>query len=209
MRFFAGALSALMLPLCISAVLPDASHVVGYRIQPESGSDFSLDIDKTGIWKGKHHSVHFTRYQADLEYNTERPIDSKVRFIIDGRSMTCTDEWLEEKNRRKVIDWGENHMIEVDKYPEMVFVSHGAVEKSPNNYEVTGALTVHGTTKTEKLQIRVNPEPDGLFQFSGEAWVNMRDFGLEPPSALMGAIGTKEMMYVHFRLTAHPASLAR
>ena len=210
MKNLFGAFAALTLSLCVFANAAGTIEAVsGYRILPEPDTDLSLNIEKTGIWKGKHHSVHFERYQADIAYDATHPVDSKVRLVIDAGSLTCTDTWLEEKYRRRVVDWGENHMLEVQRFPEIEFASRSAVERGPNEYEVTGLLTVHGVTRTEKLTVRVSSRQDGGFQFAGEAYVNMRDFGMEPPSAMMGAIGTKEVMYIHFHLGARPSGLAR
>ena len=38
--------------------------------------------------------------------------------------------------------------------------------------------------------------------YDGTAAVNMKDFGIKPPTTGLGAIGTKEVMIISFHLTA-------
>jgi hypothetical protein len=57
-----------------------------------------------------------------------------------------------------------------------------------------GTLSLRGIAKPNV--ITVVPAADGSPRFEGSAIVRLTDYGLKPPSAALGAIGTKnEMMF--------------
>jgi polyisoprenoid-binding protein YceI len=103
------------------------------------------------------------------------------------------------------VDPRDEHLRSADffdtaKYPKMTFKSTGVKMVSKDKYEVTGNLTMHGTTKPIKLQFWYrgtveNPQSKALtagFQVTGS--LNRADFGIGtkfPPPMISNEISIK------------------
>ena len=171
-----------------------------YTTTPAPGNRFTLEVEKTGIMKGKKHVFSFPKYTGSLQYDAQSATTSKVEFTLDAASMVCEDQWLKETDLKKVLEWGLDKMIEVQKYPEIRFVSSKVEQSDAAHFQVTGALTMRGVAHPAVIAVASN----GL-NFDGTSTVNMKDWGMKPPTAALGAVGTKPEMLVHFHLLFTPA----
>jgi len=178
-----------------------AGQTIEYHIRPSSDSTFALDVYKTGLWNGRKHVFLFERYSGDIQYDGERPENSRVTFVVEAASMTCRDTWLKPDDRKKVLDYALNDMLAAQKYPQLTFTSNRITPKSSNHFEAAGNLTVRGITKPVTVDV-VMASAGQTMSLDGSAQLRMKDYGLKPPSAAMGTIGTKNEMVVHFTLRA-------
>jgi polyisoprenoid-binding protein YceI len=128
-------------------------------------------------------------------------------LTIASASLVVTDGWVNEKDRAKIADEALNNMLAASKFPEMKFRS-GVIRavEGENRYEVQGDLTIRDLTRPVTVQVDLREQADGSLQFDGTAAVEMKDYGLKPPSAALGLIGTKNEMLVSFHLRALPAA---
>ena len=178
-----------------------AGQTVEYHIRPSSESTFGLDVYKTGLWSGRKHVFFFERYNGDIQYDSERPESARVMFVVEAASMTCRDTWLKPNDRKKVLDYALNDMLAAQEYPQLRFASTRITPTSSNHFEATGNLTVRGITKPIIVNVAVTPARQKL-SLDGSAQLRLKDYGLKPPSAALGTIGTKDEMLVHFTLLA-------
>lgn len=196
-----------LLLLLLSAAVLLAAELRPYRIEPHHDARFTLQVDKTGLMNGKTHLLVFERYDGRLEYGPRNPQQSHVELTIDSGSLVVTDDWVNEKDRAKIADEALHKMLAVSRYPEMRFRSHAIrTSEGENRYEVAGDLTIRDLTRPVVVQVGLREQPDGSLWFDGKATVKMKDYGLKPPSAALGLIGTKNEMLVSFRLRAVPAA---
>lgn len=72
--------------------------------------------------------------------------------------------------------------------------------ESYDNYEVAGKLTVSGVTREVLVQVKGQPKDDGTIRIFGAKKISMKDFDIEPPTALMGMVRVHEELVVHFDL---------
>jgi len=116
--------------------------------------------------------------------------------VVEAGSVVCTDTWVSESNRKKVLAAARDDVMAVDKYPQLIFASSKVAAKGENQYEIQGALNIRGVVKP--VLVRVTRKTDA---FEGEATVKLSDYGLKAPTGpTMGFIGTKDEMKVMFRL---------
>jgi len=173
-----------------------------YEIRPAAGTRFALEVAKTGLMSGKKHLFVFERYGGTIQYDAAAPEKSAVDLTIESASIVCKDTWIGEKDLRKVTETAIGpDMLEVSKHPQMQFRAAGA-SKSGDGFVVQGTLTIRGIAKPVTVNVTVKPRPDGSLEFAGKSEVKLRDYGLKPPSAALGAIGTKNEMPVDFNLAA-------
>jgi len=72
----------------------------------------------------------------------------------------------------------------------------------PFQLEVEGKLTVAGYGKEMTVMVDIEPCEANRFRLTGSKVINMLDFGIEPPSAMLGLIKAHEELEVFFSLTA-------
>ena len=95
-----------------------------------------------------------------------------------------------------------DRMIEVSRFPKLTFDSTAIVPIAQGQYGVTGTLTIRNAAKPVKILISSIQQNGQELHVQGSSEIHMKDFGLIPPAAAFGTIGTKEAMLVHFDLVA-------
>lgn len=95
-------------------------------------------------------------------------------------------------------------MIEVKQHPEIRFVSDHVNVNGPNRFNVSGALTMRGVSRPAVIAVTTQDQGRAL-KLEGSSTVNMKDWGMKPPTAALGAVGTKPEMQVRFQLFFTPS----
>lgn len=175
-----------------------------YEIKSAAGDRLELKVDKTGLMKGKQHVFVFDRYRGALSLDTAQPEQSRISLTIEAGSVRCLDTWVKSKDLEKIQTLTAGDMLAVDRHPEIAFTSSEVRQVSPDHYEVRGSLTIRGTSRPSLVNVTTARKPDQTVSFQGSAVVRLSDYGLKPPSAALGAVGTKDEMLFNFALTAMP-----
>lgn len=112
------------------------------------------------------------------------------------------------------FDCGKNRMnrdlknaLKADQHPDITFVYIAArtisrPDENRDNYivEVTGDLTVAGTTRTITFEAEGQYLGNGEMRAEGNKAIKMTDFNVEPPTGLFGLVKAKDELTVHFDL---------
>jgi polyisoprenoid-binding protein YceI len=193
MRFAAALSLAAVQALCFGADL---------QIRQDA-SPLRLFVEKTGLYSGKTHVFEFHSYSGSLQLNEANPSASQVNLTVRAASFQLKDEWVSEKNREEIVSYTRSDkVLWVEKFPEIRFQSSSA-EKTTDGWRVTGQLAVRGVEKP--VTLTVTESRQGLsITFTGKAAFGMRQFGIKPPSAALGLIGTKDEMRLEFAVQAVP-----
>lgn len=165
----------------------------GAEIQPQAGDWIHLEVLKTGLMRGKKHVFAFPAYQGTVD--AAKPGFS---LSLESGKIQVLDDWLKESDRRKVLEFTLSDMLDAKKHPRIEYRS-ATVERTGNGKEgiAQGTLRIRGIEKSVAVKIR----EVGANVYEGESSVDMRQFGLKPPSAALGTIGTDPMLQLRFRLT--------
>lgn len=167
-----------------------------YQVGPAPGSRLSLEVYKSGLWNGRKHSFTFERYEGSLLYDAEAPRNSQVRFTVDAASIALHDTWVTEKERAKIVKFALTQMLHADRYPKLEFSSTRIVPVGVGHFEVQGTLGMAGVSKPVSVQVTLGED----LSIEGSARLKMTDWGMKPPSAALGTIGTRDEMSVAFVL---------
>jgi polyisoprenoid-binding protein YceI len=189
-------LPALTAPLCLIA------QTQVYRIHPGTGDRFALEVEKTGLMSGRKHLFLFERYQGWLRFDAASPERSSVELLVEAASLACQDTWVKPKEIAKIEKTAREEMLAAEQYPQIRFRSEAVVRKGEEEFEVRGGLTLRGRTEPVTVLVRRLSVQGTHMRFQGSATVRLKDYGLKPPSALLGAIGTKNEMRVEFVVSA-------
>lgn len=180
-----------------------AEETKRYQIRPSPESTFMLEVSKSGLMAGKKHSLLFERYAGEVEYDSAHPENSKVRLTVEAPSVTCKDAWVKKREeRKKIVDAAVNGMMAASQYPRLTFTSTRIIGKSKGQFEIQGDLTVRGITKPITFVAAAKPSGIERLEIDGDAQINLKDYGLTPPSAMLGLIGTKSKMTLRFLVWA-------
>lgn len=105
-----------------------------------------------------------------------------------------------KSEKGKTMDNKTYEAFKSDKFPNITFtLTQIAGEKA------TGTLAMAGSTKTITLDVNSKVLASGDVQFTGKQKLNMKDFKMDPPTAVMGTIKVGPEVTVNFDLTITPS----
>lgn len=64
----------------------------------------------------------------------------------------------------------------------------------------TGQLTIHGQAQSVQMNVK-GKAVDGGFRLTGQHTLKMTDYGVDPPTAMLGTLKTGDQVTVHFDAT--------
>lgn len=191
-----------LLPMLLSLLASNWAWAepVTYHFAPAPGSRFTLTVEKTGIWSGRRHVFEFGRYHATIVLDREAPGASRAEIAIEAASAVNTDTWVGEKDRKNIMAFLLKDMLDAEHHPRLVFRSQAVRRTGPGAYEASGVLNVRGLDKPVTVTATLDERSGNVAAVSGRAIVRLKDYGLRPPRAALGLIGTRDEMTVEFRL---------
>ncbi|HET7619780.1 MAG TPA: YceI family protein [Vicinamibacterales bacterium] len=124
----------------------------------------------------------FADFDGVIALDEADPARSSVSVTIQAASID-TGEPARDKHLRSA------DFFDVDKFPTLTFRSTQVVRKSPESFDVTGDLTIHGVTKRITLPVTFlgtakDPWGTERASFEAEYTLNRKDFGLNWNAAL-------------------------
>jgi polyisoprenoid-binding protein YceI len=181
--------------------LAQTQETITYEVRPSPEGRFALEVFKSGIWNGKKHVFLFKDYRGVVQFDRATPENSRVEASVEGASAECQDTWESPSDLKKVQDKALE-MMDVAKHPQLLFTSQRIVPLGGDRFKVEGQLTIRGIAKPVSVDVTLAEKDGGVLAFKGTAEVLMKDYGLKPPSAALGTIGTKNEMHIEFALLA-------
>lgn len=144
-----------------------------WTVDPAHSSiDFSIKHMMISRVKGSFHD-----FDASVEADPEDLTTADIEFNIDVAS-------IDTRNKDRDNHLRSDEFFDVENYPTMTFKAKNIVRKGDNEYDVTGDLTIRGTTRSETFSVTFegqNKDPmtgNEKAGFSGEGKINRSDYGL-------------------------------
>lgn len=110
----------------------------------------------------------------------------------------------------KGINKDMQQALRADTHPDIRLQLERALVSSPqavidsNGWTPVTAstlITIAGVTKPVKIRLKAKSTGHNRYQFVGSRELQMSDFGVDPPKALMGLIQVNDVITIHFDLT--------
>ena len=121
---------------------------------------------------------------------------------IDNVFVTLKAESL--KSGKGGMDDNAYKALDTKKNPDIKFTLDRvkSIEKKGDHFLINaeGKVTIAGQTKTMAIQSKAYPEGKGL-RVTGNKTFKMTEFGVKPPTALMGTIKTGDEITVSYNIT--------
>ncbi|HEY9487427.1 MAG TPA: YceI family protein, partial [Chryseosolibacter sp.] len=90
-----------------------------------------------------------------------------------------------------------------DKNPTITFKLTNATITG-SNIKASGSLTMAGVSKPVTMDVVAKVLDDGSLHLSGSQKINMKDYKMTPPKAVMGTIKVGEKVTILFELVLTP-----
>ena len=124
----------------------------------------------------------FSDYQGTIQLDPAKLENSKVEFQIKAASI---DTALPDRDKHLRSE----DFFFVEKFPEITFKSQQIKATGKDTYDVTGALTMRGVTKTVTLPVTFlgkvrDPWGNDKAGFATETTINRKDYGIVWNAAL-------------------------
>lgn len=117
-----------------------------------------------------------------------------VKSIVNA-DFKCPVAGLTSEN--SIMDKKTHKALNKSDFPEITFTLK---EFDAASNRATGDLSIAGTTKTVSLNVDLEIVSDSQILVKGEAPVKMSDFGIDPPTAMMGTLKTGDLVNVKYNL---------
>ena len=153
---------------------------------PAAGT-WAIDVTHTAVeFEAKHLMIskvkgRFAEFEGALTV-ADDPTKSSVSVAIKAASIDTRTEARDDHLRSA-------DFLEVDKYPELTFVSTGVEHDGGDDWRIRGDPTIHGITKPVTLKAEfegqtIDPWGGQRVAFSAETKIDREDWGLTWNQAL-------------------------
>jgi len=136
-----------------------------------------------------------------FDVNLNLTFREKEISAIDMVSLTCKSVSINSDN--SIMTHKTHNALQVEKYPEIIFklVSVDHLTSKNGNFSGTlvGDIILAGVTKRIQLTF-AGTHTGNKITIKGSKELNMNDFKIKPPTAMMGTLKTGEQITVSFQL---------
>jgi polyisoprenoid-binding protein YceI len=146
---------------------------------------FRISAQRSELWAEARSSLHPVRvHTSGLEGVVEAELE-------DGAPRLSTPTYVEVETQRlrsgnPLVDGELQRRLDVRKYPRIRGeLTRSAPGNSAGTSRLTGDLTLHGVTRSLDVEVTVRQLDSRTLEIDGARAIDMRDFGLPPPSFLM------------------------
>jgi polyisoprenoid-binding protein YceI len=178
--------------LAVSFPLVSSSQVIAKLNLPDS-KVYVRGTSSMHDWE-----VVFEKYDVEFSFRNSdngKMSISNVKAVFAGASVASENNIMTGKARDALM---------VREHPEIVFISDGAenivLNEGKINGTLKGKLSLGSVSKSIDIGFSGNIKGDRIL-ISGSEEVNMADYGIKPPTALLGTLKTGEKVTVELRLS--------
>ena len=129
---------------------------------------------------------------------------ASLLMLVQADSLAVVNK-VSDKDRREMERGMRQDVLEIARYPEIVFVSTkvAANRTAEGQYQtrINGTLSLHGVTRDQQINARVTVNGGGL-RAQGEFALRQSDYRIKPVSAVGGTLKLKDELRLSFDIVA-------
>ena len=170
-----------------------------YKLGPEDGTVL-VRTGREGAAAKMGHDLTLlaTRWTATVSVDAEDPARSRITAVVEAASLVVREArggpvGLTELQREEIENNIRTKVLRSDRHPTITFRST-AVEGDGRRASATGRLTIGRRTRPATLSLRARRSQ--LPRISATTSIVQTEFGIEPYSALLGALRVKDEVEV-------------
>ncbi len=176
-----------------------------YRRWSIEGSDGELLIH-TGVAgpaaaMGHRLTIAMRRWRATTQWDGGEPVDARLTVDVGSLDVVRGEGGVTPLSGPEKVLVRRNALGSLDarKYTRILFVTN-AIEKTDDGYRLSGALTIHGKTRPQIVDLSIDDQGDS-WRLSSETAIRQSDFGVKPYSQMLGALKVSDDVTVSFAAT--------
>jgi polyisoprenoid-binding protein YceI len=156
------------------------------KIDPEHSS-LTIHVGKTGLLSTAGHEHIVMAPISEGSIDDGQP--SHISFRVEAVRLVV----MPEEHQTEVQHSMQERILESSRFPEISFTSEDIRPIGDNAWSVSGNLQLHGQTRLIRLSVR---NVDG--RYTGATGIKQTDYGIQPISALGGAVKVKNELKIDF-----------
>jgi len=138
-----------------------------------------------------------------------KALNDRKKLIIQKISFSCNSTSLKSEN--SIMDKKAWEALKSKKYSNIHFESNEQnefiIHENKIEGKIVGDLVLTGITRKVTVPFTGEMDEIGNVELNGVVKIKMSDFGIEPPTALMGSIKTGDEISILYDLNFTPTSL--
>jgi polyisoprenoid-binding protein YceI len=189
----------------IQAAQPGASQPRATFQLDSSRSRFEVRTSSSGLFRafGHDHTITVKDFSGTVEIEPSSLDRSALRLTVKAGSLSLSGAEVSEKDRKEIEGTMRDQVLEVNRFPEIVFRSTRVTTKkvSEGEYEakIEGDLELHGVTRHETIPLHLKILEKELHA-KGECALKQSDYGIKPVSAGGGTVKVKNEVKLSFEI---------
>lgn len=168
-----------------------------YRLDANNSSMKVLGTSSVHDWEMKAGDMNAS-FLLDAEGENAQPI-REVSFLMPAKAL---------ESDRRIMNNKTHDALKADRHSQIRFEFHETTSfrGGSDRYSgiVTGDLHIAGKKQRVSIPFRMREGGDGRMLISGSEEIRMPDFGIDPPTAMMGTLKTGPEVTVAFTLEFIP-----
>lgn len=144
--------------------------------------------------------INATKVNGKMTIANNRPetltVEIPVKSLISGENL---------------MDKKTHEAFNEPKNPTILFnmTELNSIQVTGDNIAVTitGNLSFSGATKKVTLKVDGKTASPGVYTFEGSLPIKMSDYGMKPPTAMLGTMKTKDQVTVNYKVTFEGAAV--
>lgn len=182
------------------------AEVAHYRLVPEA-STFTVQAFAEGLFSAFGHDpvIAIRDFQGEARFVPGSFEGASLTVSVNPQSLAVTNS-EKEKDRLEIERTMREQVLEVGKYPEIVFrstnISASRMAEGRYRARIIGDLTLHGVTQKNLWISAEAAVADDRLRAQGTFSLKQSDFGIKPFSAVGGTIKLKNGLQFIFDMVA-------
>ena len=183
-----------------------AKATLAHYVVDAKASRFTVQAFVTGLLSAVGHNptIGIRNFSADVHFIPEALQGSAFRLSIKANSLSVQDD-ISDKDRREIERLMNEQVLEITKYPEVLFeapvVSISKLGDSLYSAALDGNLTLHGVTCRQPVTARIAVF-GSMLRASGNFTLKQADYQIKPISIAGGALKLKDELKFSFEMVA-------
>ena len=147
---------------------------------------FRISPEKSELWAEARSSLHPIRiHTAGLEGVVEAETGEGTAAPRLGTPTHVELETQRLRSGNGLVDGELQRRLDPEKFPRIRGELRSVAQDGAGTSRLTGELTLHGVTRTLDVEVTIRRLDPRTLQIEGGRLIDMRNFGLPPPSFLM------------------------
>ena len=159
--------------------------------------DYVVTIHGTSNLHDWDEDIQTVTGNATINWNEDKSFDlDAINIKMNVYSIKSHEGSFMNNNTYKAL--------KADAHPVITFILRSPLKSIKansiaNNVSMSGSLTIAGVTNNITMQVKLVMDSQGKLTIEGSQIIKMTDYGVIPPTALFGAIRTRDNITLSFK----------